>query len=79
MMVQLLNQMVYKGTDGIINQDPLGLQIIYVQVKRYAENNVIGSPEIDSFSGALRRKRADRGVFITISSFTLGHSKPLNN
>lgn len=87
MMVQLLNQMGYKGTDGqslvtqksndggidgIINQDPLGLQTIYVQVKRYAENNVIGSPEIDSFSGALRRKRADRGVFITISSFTIG-------
>lgn len=65
MMVQLLNQMGYKGTDGqslvtqksndggidgIINQDPLGLQTIYVQVKRYAENNVVGSPEIDSFS-----------------------------
>ena len=48
------------------------MQIIYVQVKRYAENNVIGSPEIDSFSGALRRKRADRGVFITTSSFTSG-------
>ncbi|MCJ2172672.1 restriction endonuclease [Lactobacillus kefiranofaciens] len=87
MMVQLLNQMGYKGTDGqslvtqksndggidgIINQDPLGLQTIYVQVKRYAENNVIGSPEIDSFSGALRRKCADRGVFITTSSFTSG-------
>lgn len=87
MMVQLLNQMGYKGTDGqslvtqksndggidgIINQDPLGLQTIYVQVKRYAENNVVCSPEIDSFSGALRRKRADRGVFITTSSFTSG-------
>ena len=62
MMVTLLNNMGYKGTDGqslvtqksndggidgIINQDPLGLQTIYVQVKRYAENNVIGSPEID--------------------------------
>ena len=87
MMVTLLNNMGYKGTDGqslvtqksndggidgIINQDPLGLQTIYVQVKRYAENNVIGSPEIDSFSGALRRKRTDRGVFITTSSFTSG-------
>lgn len=87
MMVTLLSNMGYKGTDGqslvtqksndggidgIINQDPLGLQIIYVQVKRYAENNIIGSPEIDSFSGALRRKRADRGVFITTSSFTSG-------
>lgn len=87
MMVTLLSNMGYKGTDGqslvtqksndggidgIINQDPLGLQTIYVQVKRYAENNIIGSPEIDSFSGALRRKRADRGVFITTSSFTSG-------
>ena len=87
MMVTLLSNMGYKGTDGqslvtqksndggidgIINQDPLGLQTIYVQVKRYAENNIIRSPEIDSFSGALRRKRADRGVFITTSSFTSG-------
>lgn len=87
MMVTLLSNMGYKGTDGqslvtqksndggidgIINQDPLGLQTIYVQVKRYAENNIIGSPELDSFSGALRRKRADRGVFITTSSFTSG-------
>ena len=87
MMVTLLSNMGYKGTDGqslvtqksndggidgIINQDPLGLQTIYVQVKRYSENNVVGSPEIDSFSGALRRKRADRGVFITTSSFTSG-------
>ena len=39
-------------------------------VKRYAENNVVGSPEINSFFGALRRKQADRGVFITTSSFT---------
>lgn len=87
MMVRLLSNMGYKGTngqslvtqksndggiDGIINEDPLGLQTIYIQVKRYAENNVVGSPEIDGFSGALRRKRADRGVFITTSSFTSG-------
>ena len=93
MMVTLLSNMGYKGTDGqslvtqksndggidgIINQDPLGLQTIYVQVKRYAENNVIGSPEIDSFSGALRRKRADRGVFITTSSFTSGARQAAN-
>lgn len=93
MMVTLLSNMGYKGTDGqslvtqksndggidgIINQDPLGLQTIYVQVKRYAENNIIGSPEIDSFSGALRRKRADRGVFITTSSFTSGARQAAN-
>lgn len=85
MMVQLLNEMGYKGTngqsvvtqksndggiDGIINQDPLGLRTVYVQVKRYSEKNVVGSPEINSFFGALRRKQADRGVFITTSSFT---------
>ncbi len=85
MMVKLLNAMGYKGTngqsvvtqkfndggiDGIINQDPLGLRTVYIQVKRYAENNVVGSPEINSFFGALRRKQADRGVFITTSSFT---------
>lgn len=84
MMEKLLNAMGYKGTngqsvvtqksndggiDGIINQDPLGLRTVYIQVKRYAENNV-GSPEINSFFGALRRKQADRGVFITTSSFT---------
>ena len=85
MMVKLLNEMGYKGTngqsvvtqksndggiDGIINQDPLGLRTVYVQVKRYSEKNVVGSPEINSFFGALRRKQADRGVFITTSSFT---------
>ncbi len=58
------------GIDGIINQDPLGLRTVYVQVKRYSEKNVVGSPEINSFFGALRRKQADRGVFITTSSFT---------
>ncbi|MDU8979796.1 MAG: restriction endonuclease, partial [Lactobacillus paragasseri] len=58
------------GIDGIINQDPLGLRTVYVQVKRYSEKNIVGSPEINSFFGALRRKQADRGVFITTSSFT---------
>ena len=87
MMIKLLSKMGYKGTDGqslvtqksndggidgIINKDPLGMETIYVQVKRYAEGNVVGSPEIDGFSGALRRQRADRGVFITTSSFTSG-------
>lgn len=87
MMIKLLSKMGYKGTDGqslvtqksndggidgIINKDPLGMETIYVQVKRYAEGNIVGSPEIDGFSGALRRQRADRGVFITTSSFTSG-------
>ena len=57
------------GIDGIINQDKLGLDSIYVQAKRWAEGNV-GSPDIDKFSGALTRQGASKGVFITTSSFT---------
>ncbi len=85
MMTNLLAHMGYKGTDGqelvtqksndggidgIINKDPLGLETIYIQVKRYGENNSVGSPEINGFYGALTRQHADRGVFITTSSFT---------
>ena len=57
------------GIDGIINQDRLGLDSIYVQAKRWGEGPV-GSPDIDKFSGALTRQGASKGVFITTSSFT---------
>lgn len=87
LMVQLLAVMGYKGDegqslvtqksndggiDGIINQDPLGLQKVYIQVKRYAPQNTVSRPEITSFSGAIKLRHADRGVFITTSSFTSG-------
>lgn len=58
------------GIDGVIRQDPLGLQNVYVQAKRYADANSIGAPDINSFYGALARQGADRGVFITTSRFT---------
>lgn len=58
------------GIDGVIRQDPLGLQSVYVQAKRYADNNTVGSPDINGFYGALARRGADRGVFITTSSFS---------
>lgn len=58
------------GIDGVIRQDPLGLQNVYVQAKRYADGNTVGSPDINSFYGALAQRGADRGVFITTSSFT---------
>ena len=57
-----------EGIDGIINEDRLGLEVIYVQAKRW-ENNV-GRPQIQQFAGALQGKRARKGVFITTSSFT---------
>lgn len=60
------------GIDGIINQDPLGTSTVYLQVKRYAEKNVIGRPAIQAFYGALASVNADRGVFITTSSFSTG-------
>lgn len=58
------------GIDGVIKQDPLGIQNIYIQAKRYASNNTIGSKELQSFSGALQGNGVERGVFITTSSFT---------
>lgn len=85
LMVNLLNKMGYKGPngqsivtqksnddgiDGVIYQDALGLQKVYLQVKRYAASNSVGQPEVTAFSGAVKLKHMDRGVFITTSTFT---------
>lgn len=59
-----------EGIDGVINEDRLGLDVIYVQAKRW--KNTIGRPEIQSFVGALAGKQAHKGVFITTSSFGPG-------
>lgn len=60
------------GIDGIISQDPLGLDRIYVQAKRYAVDQPVQRPTIQGFVGALMGAQGDRGVFITTSSFTAG-------
>lgn len=57
-----------EGIDGIIKEDRLGLDIIYVQAKRWA--NPVGRDEIQKFVGALEGKRAQKGVFLTTSAFT---------
>lgn len=57
------------GIDGIISQDALGLTNVYVQAKRYADNNRVGEREIRNFFGSLDAKGASLGVFITTSSF----------
>lgn len=57
------------GVDGIISQDPLGLDRIYVQVKRFDESTV-HSPDIHKFMGALMSHHGDRGVFVTTSTFS---------
>ncbi len=56
------------GIDGIIKEDRLGLDVIYLQAKRW--DGVVGRPEIQKFVGALTGQRARKGVFITTSSFT---------
>lgn len=56
------------GIDGIIKEDRLGLDIVYIQAKRW--DSVVGSPEIQKFAGALQGQRAKKGVFITTSAFS---------
>jgi restriction system protein len=56
-----------EGIDGVINEDRLGLDVIYIQAKRWKAN--VGRQEIQSFVGALAGKKANKGVFITTSAF----------
>jgi restriction system protein len=58
-----------EGIDGIINEDKLGLDLIYLQAKRWTKDGGIGRPEIQKFVGALHGQRAKKGVFITTSYF----------
>lgn len=57
-----------EGIDGIIKEDKLGLDVIYIQAKRWDRS--VGRPEVQQFAGALAGQRARKGVFITTSSFT---------
>ena len=57
-----------EGIDGIIKEDRLGLDVIYVQAKRW--EGVVGRPEVQKFAGALQGQRARKGVFITTSTFS---------
>lgn len=58
------------GVDGVIDQDALGLDRIYVQAKRYARDHTISSGDVRNFFGGLDHSRANKGVFITTSSFS---------
>ncbi len=59
-----------EGIDGIINEDRLGLEVVYIQAKRW--QSTVGRPEIQKFVGALHGKNARKGIFITTSDFTNG-------
>jgi restriction system protein len=85
-VVQLLLSMGYGGTfaqagkaigrsgdngiDGVIDQDTLGLDRVYVQAKRYAEDVTVGAGDIRDFFGSLDMHKATKGLFVTTSSFT---------
>lgn len=68
---QVLGRTGDGGVDGVINQDKLGLEKIYLQAKRYTSGTV-GSPEVQGFAGALMGHGARKGVFITTSGFSNG-------
>jgi restriction system protein len=57
------------GIDGIIKEDKLGLDVMYIQAKRW-DNNPVGRPDVMQFAGALQAQRANKGIFITTSRFT---------
>jgi hypothetical protein len=59
-----------EGIDGIINEDRLGLDTVYIQAKWRAATQKVGRPEIQRFAGALQGKRARKGVFLTTSTFS---------
>lgn len=59
-----------EGIDGIIDEDRLGLDSIYIQAKKWKDENSVGRPEIQKFIGALHGQRAKKGIFITTARFT---------
>lgn len=67
---QALGQSGDGGVDGVINEDTLGLDRIYVQAKRYKDGNVVGPGAIRDFFGALDQFKAGKGLFVTTSTFS---------
>lgn len=57
------------GIDGIIKEDKLGLDVVYIQAKRW-DTNAVGRPDVMQFAGALQAQRANKGILITTSRFT---------
>ena len=85
LVVDLLKSMGYAGTDnfaqstkksgdggidGLLNQDKLGLDVVYVQAKRYKEDNLVQGKEMRDFVGSLDVKGSSKGIFITTSDFS---------
>jgi restriction system protein len=58
------------GIDGVISEDALGLDAVYIQAKRYAAENTVGRPHIQQFIGSMTGESATKGVFVTTSDFS---------
>jgi restriction system protein len=58
------------GIDGIIHQDKLGLDVVYIQAKRYDPSNQVGRPDMNAFVGSLAGHQSTKGVFVTTSYFS---------
>lgn len=58
------------GIDGVMNEDRLGLDAVYIQAKRYALENTVGRPALQAFVGSLTGENATKGVFVTTSGFS---------
>lgn len=58
------------GIDGVVNEDKLGLDAVYIQAKRYAPENTVGRPALQAFIGSMTGESATKGVFVTTSSFS---------
>lgn len=58
------------GIDGVVDQDALGLDVVYVQAKRYKPDSVVSEEQVHGFSGALGGRGATKGVFVTTSRFS---------
>lgn len=67
------------GVDGVIDQDPLGVDQIYIQAKRYAQGNNVSAGDIRDFFGALNLKKAQKGIFMTTSDFTASARETAQN
>ena len=65
---QVIGRQVDKGIDGIIKEDVLGLDVLYIQAKKW--DGIIGRPEIQKFAGALQGQRAKKRIFITTGNFS---------
>ncbi|MDC9701512.1 MAG: restriction endonuclease [Alphaproteobacteria bacterium] len=74
-----LGQSGDNGVDGVIDQDPLGVDQIYLQAKRYAAGNSVGPGDIREFYGALSIMKTTKGIFVTTSHFTMSATQTVKN